>query len=130
MIILWIKLTHCVKNPPLNFIKIRLSYGISECRYAPGTSKVAMLCPSYSSIISVQNNDSKDTIGDETLSISFRCIFAYCHIHRSFPLFCHVSSRLVTTRDVHYFHTRSHLRAPQNGLANLSAYFSIIFKIK
>ena len=52
---------------PLRFINILLSYGIFACRYVPVTSKVAMPRPSCESIIGVQNNAFKDTLGYKTL---------------------------------------------------------------
>ena len=63
-------------NPSLGFINLLLSFGISTCSYAPGTSELAMLRPLCASIISVQNNASKDTLGDETpsSSLSYSCL--------------------------------------------------------
>ena len=50
----------------------------------------------------------------------------YCNNYCSFTQ----KIRLVPARDVHFFYARSHLRAPQNGHANLLTHFSIILNIK
>ena len=64
-----------LKKKTLSFINILLCFGISACRYALVMSKVAMSFPSCASIISVQNDFSKETVGDEILPPSLRYSF-------------------------------------------------------
>ena len=59
----------------MSFINIVLSFGISACRYAPVRSKLDRLHTSCASIISVNNNASKYTVGDKSLSTSLRYLF-------------------------------------------------------
>ena len=72
-------------KPPLSLIKILLSFVISACSYDLWVSKVETSRPSCASKISVKNRASKDTVGDEILSPSFKYLF--CSIQSAHVLF-------------------------------------------
>ena len=88
--------------PPMIFIKIPLYFGIYEYRYAPGTSKLDTLRLSCTSIISVQNNASKYTVVNETLSNSLIYIFLFtATCKRPYLYFPHVFSFIRFTDSSH-----------------------------
>ena len=61
-----------LKNYPHNFSNNVLLLVISDCRYAPGTSKMATYLPSYVHITNVVNIGSHETVGDATDLPSFK----------------------------------------------------------
>ena len=85
LLLLWIHLTHDIGKKPLIFINTFLSFGISACRCALVTPKVSTLSPSCASNISVHNNTSKYTMGNNTLSPYFRYIFCLLESAQFFP---------------------------------------------
>ena len=77
-------------NVPLHFNNKKLSFGISICKYAPGTSKSI---PPYASTTCVVNNPFRETVGRATLSSYFKCIF---RLHFSFVRFTDSSALLLS----------------------------------
>ena len=75
-------------NVPFSFSNISLSPGISGWRNATGTSNVTTFLFSFASIIHVENNASKEMVGDATVSSSFKyclCRLTLAHVR---PLIC------------------------------------------
>ena len=70
----------------LDFNKTSLYFGISECNYASGTSKVVTSITSYAMITSVANKSSNKTVGDATLSPSLKYIFYLFPFVKVLPL--------------------------------------------
>ena len=68
LLIIWVDLKHDVNKIPLSFIKIILYLGIYAYKYSIGTLKVATLCPSCTSKMSVQNRAPGYNGGNEMLS--------------------------------------------------------------
>ena len=72
LLVLWINITHGVKNL---FRKTMITFVLSNtnvCRCAPGMSKLATSCSLYASIIKFVTMAYKDTVGDEILLPSFK----------------------------------------------------------
>ena len=68
---------------PLSTISVFLSSGIFACRYAPGTSKIATFLFSTTSITNDASRPSRETVGDEYDSFSFKksfCFFPLAHV--------------------------------------------------
>ena len=70
---------------PRTFRITFLSAVISACKYAPGISKVAMSRSSYAAMTRFVKSDSRDTVGDATLSSSPKYLFCLLPQHTFCP---------------------------------------------
>ena len=73
-------------NWPRNYINIFLSFRIYACRNAPDTSKVTASIPSGVLTTRISNNASSDTVGDDTVSPSFRYLLCLPKSSHVLPL--------------------------------------------
>ena len=84
--ILFVYITHDVCKTTTSIQDHVSTGGISACNYAPGMLKVAMLRSSYVSITSVVKSDSRDTVGDATLSSFTKYLFCLLPSYHFLPL--------------------------------------------